>query len=149
MNTLRVMTNKLNVRIAQLTREDCQLMLYCLCFLVVWQLDRLHCELREQYYGCSLSQLLSYDRSWWLILLSMVFGIADLFLAYKVFKLVRKVPVRVDITGINANFLPSIKVTGLRKLLLKPLAIYVMAISIVSILYDLSTIFAHILNGVR
>lgn len=149
MNTLRAMTNKLNERINRLSREDCQLMLYCLCFLVVWQLDRFHCELRAKYYGCSVSQLLSYDRSWWLILLSIIFGVADLFLAYKVFKLVHKVPVKVDIIAINTAFLPSIKVTGLKRLLLKPLAIYVMLISGISILYDLNTVFAHILNGVR
>lgn len=148
MNTLRVMTNKLNERISRFSREDCQLMLYCLCFLVMWQLDRFHCELQAQYYGCSVSQLLSYDRSWWLILLSMVFGITDLFLAYKVFKLVRKVRVNVDITVIDTALLPSIKITGLRKVL-QPLAVYVMVISGISILYDLNTIFAHILNGVH
>lgn len=148
MNTLRGMTNKLNERISRLTKEDCQLMLYCLCFLVVWQLDRLHCELQAQYYGCSVSQLLSYDTSWWLILLSMVFGMVDLFLAYKVFKLVHKVPVKVDITVTDTSFLPSIKVTGLKRML-KPLAICVMVISVISIFHDLNTIFAHILNGVR
>lgn len=148
MNTLRAMKNKLSERINRLSREDCQLMLYCLCFLVMWQLDRFHCELQAKYYGCSVSQLLSYDRSWWLMLLSMVFGITDLFLAYKVLKLVRKVRVNVDITVSNTALLPSIKITGLRKVL-QPLAIYVMVIAGTSILYDLKTIFVHILNGVR
>lgn len=133
---MRTLTKKLNERISALSKEDYDLLLYCMLFMISWKLDSMHCQLLANYYGCQVADLLSYDKNIWLILLSMIFGIVDLFLGYQIFKLTYHAPTcNVDVTIAN-GFITSIKIKSFKKLLMYP-ATYVILISVISILYDL------------
>lgn len=133
---MRTLTKKINERIIHLSNEDYKLLIYCLLLVISWKLDSIHCNILASYYGCEISQLLSYDRSGLLILLSMLFGIVDLFLGYQIFKLAYHAPTcNVDVTITN-GFITSIKIKGFKKLLMYPVT-YVILISVISILYDL------------
>ena len=131
---MRTLTNKLNERLNGLNKEDYQLLLYCTLLAIFLQLDSIHCKLFANYY--KIENLISYDRNGLLLILSIIFGIIDCFLSYKIYKLVYNLPaVNVDIEITN-HFISSIKVKGLKKLLQFP-AFFMMIVSSISILYDI------------
>lgn len=127
---MKALAKELNERINKISIEDCKLMAYCMLFLLSWALDTLHNKLLANYYGCSIAQLLSYDRGGLLILLSLAFGIVNLILCYKIIKATYNAPIEITIV----NHIP-VKIKGAKRLL-SGIAIYYLIISAISVLYD-------------
>lgn len=102
---------------------------------ISWILDSLHCQILAMHYNCQLEDLLLVMDFYWL---SPVFGIIDLLLSILIIK---KTRLRMHITihhfVFNHAYVISVPVIrGARTLLEKGLAIYIAAISVVSLMID-------------
>ncbi len=141
---MKELTKRMNERINQLPIEVYRAWIYTLLFVVMLQIDALHCQYLNRFYGTT-DYFLTHMRGWIAISASLLFGIIDFCIAKKMIEYANKIYFRIIITITNG--IPSdIQIEGITRIL-KYVGYYFLGVSICSIAYDCYEIlFVHLLK---